>query len=192
MTNLKAITKIFKQKSVVTTKELLRVLKNNIAIKRAVEAGEITSLGSGIYASFSLDPFIAAVIATSKFYPKAVISNITSLTIHGLGDERIDRIDVDIERSESLKNKLLHVHRVSKNQLIGISKIDFHGHKIRIYNLERSLCEAYKIDPAGPLFFKSLKRSLKNHKLNATLIAKYDIALKTKVLTHLQQELADD
>jgi hypothetical protein len=54
------------------------------------------------------------------------------------------------------------------------------------------LCEAYKIDPAGPLFFKSLKRSLKNHQLNATLIAKYDIALKTKVLTHLQQELADD
>lgn len=47
----------------------------------------------------SLDLFTASLIATARYYPKAVISNITALVIHSLSDEGIDRIDVDIPRN---------------------------------------------------------------------------------------------
>ena len=41
-------------------------------------------------------------IAASRFYPQAVISNITGLLVHNLSDEPVERIDVDIERSRSI------------------------------------------------------------------------------------------
>ncbi len=171
--------------------ELLKVLGSRVATKRIADAGEITPLGSGIYASPGLDPFIAAVIATARFYPKTVISNLTALVIHGLSDESVDRVDVDLERRRTIRNRLLRVHRVSKSRLTGITTMIFQGEKIRIYDRERTLCDAYKIDPSGSIFFKALKRYVKGDKVAADRIADYDRKLGTDVLRHLRQELAD-
>jgi predicted transcriptional regulator of viral defense system len=135
---------------------------------------------------------VASVIAVSRYYPETVISGITAMAIHELTDERIDRLDVDIERSRTIRNKLLRCHRVPRSRLIGIERIDFRNESIRIYDRERTLCEAYRIDPGGPLFFKALKRYLKQQLPDTNRIQRYDKLLKTKVIGHLQQELADD
>lgn len=160
-------------------------------MKRLVEEGLVSAVGSGIYASTELDPFVAAVLATTKYYPHAVISNLTALQIHGLAEEYIQKINIDIPRETSIRNRMLEVHRVPKKRLIGIVSLPFHGEKIRIYDLERALCEAYRIDPRGPIFYKALKRYRARGKLSTELIAQYDRILKTEVLTHLRQELAD-
>ncbi len=174
-----------------TSAELLAIAGSYVQIGRRAESGVITPLGSGLYASPSLDPFVAAVLAAAKYYPKAVISGLTSLAIHKLSDEYIERVDVDIPRGTSLANRLLKVHRVTREKMAGASELKFNGHRIRIYDLERTLCEAYRLDPAGPLFFKALKRYVQRKKINADRIRKYDALLKTRVLMHLQQELAD-
>ena len=176
---------------VLSSSELVAILGSRVAIKRKAEAGLIHPLGSGIYASPSIDPFTAALIATTRYYPKAVISNLTALVVHRLSDEAIAQVDVDIDKSRDLKNRLLRVHRILKKKLIGISILEYQGHKIRVYDRERALCEAYLIDPAGPLFFKALKRYLGQGKPDADRIKRYDRALKTNTLLHLQQELAD-
>ena len=88
-------------------------------------------------------------------------------------------------------NKLLYVHRVTEARLFGISKMDLDGAKIMIYELERTLCEAYRLDPAGPEFFTALKRYLKQKEPDTKRIKAYDKALGTKVLVHVMQELAD-
>jgi predicted transcriptional regulator of viral defense system len=155
------------------------------------EAGLILSVGSGIYAAASLDPFIAAVHATAKYYPQTVISGLTALQIHGFGQEMIERIDVDVPRETSVRNKMLHVHRVPKARLVGVTQFKFHGVLLRIYDAERTLCEAYRLDPAGPIFFKALKRYVARGKVDASKIQQYDQAAKTQVLSHLRQELAD-
>ncbi len=129
------------------------------------------------------------VLVTSRYYPNTVISNLTALVIHKLSDESLDRIDVDIDRSQTLRNRLLKVHRVSGSRKIGVSKMKFMGELIRVYDLERTLCEAYRMDPSGDLFFKAVKRYLKRYKPDFNKIDKYDQKLKTKVLTHLRQEL---
>lgn len=176
---------------VLRSKDLEKYFGSRVAIMRSAERGEIQSLSSGLYASPSLDPMTASVIATAKYYPKAVISGRTALFLHKLSDHAVEKIEVDILTSTPIANKLLETHRVAKSRLIGISKINVKGFEVKIYDLERTLCEAYRIDPAGAEFFTALKRYLKQTEPDTAKIKKYDEALGTKVLTHIKQELAD-
>lgn len=171
--------------------ELAKCGATSAILKELVEEGKMTSVGCGIYASVSLDPFVAAVLATSAYYPQSVISGHTALQIHGLGEEYVDRIDVDIPREKSIRNRLLGVHRVPEKRIIGVTSMPYHGAKIRIYDAERTLCEAYLLDPQGPVFFKALKRYCSSGHVKADVLAGYDQELKTHVTARLRQELAD-
>ncbi len=181
-----------KKHRVLKLSELKRLGASAVKLRRMTDAGLVLSVGSGIYATPSLDPFVAAALATAKYYPRAVISGLTALQIHGLAQEYVDKVDVDVPRETSLRNRLLKVHRVPKGRLVGITKLKHHGGVIQIYDRERSLCEAFRIDPSGPIFFRALKRYIKSGKPNADRILEYDRAVKTDVLAHLRQELADD
>ncbi len=189
--DIKGLLHFIKKNQVATAKELGKFVPARTILGRLTDEGKIQSLGAGVYSTVALDPFIASVIAVARYYPKVIISNLTALVIHGLSDERIDRIDVDIGRASSIRNKLLAVHRVPAPRLIGAKKLVFHSSNIRIYDVERTLCDAYLIDKGGPLFFKALKRYMKSRKVDTAAILKYDGILKTKVLRHVQQELAD-
>src|SRR5687767_3696255 len=90
--------------------ELTKYGAIGVYLKRLSEAGLITPVGSGIYASPKLDPFVAAVLATAKYYRQTVISGITAMHIHGLSEEYIQKIDVDIPRETSIRNRMLEVH----------------------------------------------------------------------------------
>ncbi len=48
-----------------------------------------------------------------------------------------------------------------------------------------------RLDPKGSMFFKALKRYCSKGHVDSTAIAQYDQILKTQVLMHLRQELAD-
>jgi predicted transcriptional regulator of viral defense system len=172
--------------------ELAPYIATRTQLRRMVESGNLIALGSGIYAHPSLDPFTASLIATAKYYPTAVISNITALVIHRLSDERVDRIDVDIPRNTSIRNKLLCTHRVPERKIVGAIQLNYSGHKIRVYCQERALCDAYRIDSDGPIFLKAMKRYVKKGDINADLIAEYDEVISTHVLRSLRQELADE
>jgi len=191
MSSSKLILATLKKHKVLTFSELQKRGASGSFIYKLTEEGLVIAVGSGIYASSSLDPFVAAVLATAKYYPRAVISGLTALQIHGFGQEYIERIDVDIPRENSIRNKLLRTHRVPKSRLIGIEIMNFHKGKIRIYNRERSLCEAYLIDQEGLIFFKALKRYVASGNIHFDLIQQYDKATRTQVLKHIRQEVAD-
>ena len=188
---IRVILNVFQKHKLQTYSELAKQGATSAILKKLVEEGLITAVGSGIYASIQLDPFVAAVLATAKHYPQAVISGHTALQIHGLGEEYVLKVDVDISRDTSVRNRMLAVHRVSNSRLVGIISMPYHGGKIRIYDIERTLCEAYLLDSRGPIFFKALKRYCAIGSVITEQIAKYDHILKTQVLSHLRQELAD-
>lgn len=190
-TDIKGLMRFIRKGRIATSKELEKFVPARATLGRLTAEGKIQSLGAGIYATPALDPFIASVIAVALYYPKSILSHFTAMVIHGLSDERITRIDVDIERSGSIRNKLMAAHRVPASRLVGVEKMKFHGSVVRIYDVERTLCEAYLIDRGGPIFFKALKRYMKRHKPNTAAILKYDGILRTHVLGHIQQELAD-
>lgn len=186
------INKLLKKEKVMKLSELVQLYGNRMRVSREAQEGSIQSLGSGFYASNNIDPFLGALAVVAKYYPDAVVSGKTALHIYGLSQDYIEDIDVDIERNKSIKNKLLKVHRVPKHRLTGITQINYQGIKIKIYEIERTLAEAYRLDPAGPYFYKALKRYLKSGIINIDKIAVYDKKLKTNVMTHIQQELAND
>jgi hypothetical protein len=76
--------------------------------------------------------------------------------------------------------------------MIGISKLRLRGYPIRIYDKERTLCDAYREDPAGVLFFRALKRYVSGKDHDYSKLARYDETLGTEVMRHLRQELADE
>jgi predicted transcriptional regulator of viral defense system len=187
----KALARIKKEK-VLGLAELIELFGNRMEVSRKSREGILQSLGNGFYSTPQLDPYIAALVVVTKYYPHVVISGRTALHIHGLAQDYIEKIDVDIEREKSLRNKILQVHRVDSKRLIGITKLNHHGIGIKIYDIERTLAEAYRLDPAGPDFYKALKRYIKLGIIKTDRIAHYDKILKTKVIAHLQQELAND
>ena len=85
------------------TSELLKFASNNYQIGQLAEKGYITSLGAGFYSHPSIDPFDAYILVVAKYYPQAVISNITALVFHKLTDERVDFVDVDVSRAQSIR-----------------------------------------------------------------------------------------
>jgi predicted transcriptional regulator of viral defense system len=176
---------------VLRSSELIAYLGNRMAIKRLAEGGELQAVGSGIYASASLDPMVAAAAAVTKYFPLAVVSGRTALFLHQLADFPIERVDVDIPSDTKISNRLLAVRRVAKRKMVGVTEINVSGFPIRVYGLERALCDAYRLDPAGPTFFKALKRYLARKRPDTEKVAAYDGLLSTKVLVHLMQELAD-
>ncbi len=176
--------------SVFSSRELSRALGSRTAIQRAVAADKIVALGAGYYSTPDLDPSVAQVLAVAKFYPNAVISGVSGLVIHDLSDEKRQKVSVDVPQKHPIRNAIIQSRRMTKDRFIGVEKRDYFGHRIRIYDVERLLCDAYRIDK-GFLFYKAVKRYLKAHKLQFEKIAKYDKRLGTKVLRAIQQELAD-
>ena len=182
---------VIKKKGVMRASELAPYTTTGAQLRRYVEAGKLTALSPGYYAHPSLDPLTASLVVVARYYPRAVISNIAALVVHGLSDERLDQIDIDIPRTTSIRNKLLRVHRVNKKLITGAIRHDYKGHKILVYSRERALCDAYRIDSEGGLFLKAFKRYLKTGTPDPNSIAKFDRLMRTNVLRSLTQEMAD-
>ncbi len=179
-----------KKKKVMRAAELEKFFTHRSILRRMTESAEIFSVGSGFYAHASVEPQVAAVLA-ANYYSKAVVSGITALVIHDLSDEVIDRVDIDIPRTSSLRNKIFRVHRVPRERLVGIVNHPYQGYKVRTYDKERALCDAYLKEADGAIFYKALKRYLRGKDRDIDAIARYDKDLNTKVLHHVRQELAD-
>lgn len=188
--SLEKVLKRLETQKVVKAGELM-ASTNRSQLRRYVENGTIQSVGYGFYSHPSIDPADAYLLVVAKYYPRAVISSITALSIYGLTDERIDQIDVDVPNDTNLKNTFLRVHRVAKGLMVGIVRHEICGKKIRIYSKERALCGVYKEQPDGAIFLKALKRYVKGGDVDSQLVANFDKKLKTNVLKALIQELAD-
>jgi predicted transcriptional regulator of viral defense system len=187
--DLDIIPEILKKKKVAKLEELASHGLSRLQISRLATSGVIISLGAGFYAHPSIDPFLGSIIAVARYYPQAVISKASALVVHELSDERIDRIDIDIGRNSSIRNKLVRAHRIADSRLIGIEQLDYYDERIRIYDRERSLAEAYLMDPDGDLFLKTMKRYCSSQEPKTDKIVEYDRLLSTHVLRAVRQEI---
>jgi predicted transcriptional regulator of viral defense system len=185
------ILEILKKIKIGKVSDFNNLIQSRLTLSRLAASGDVIALGAGLYAHPSLDPFTASIIAVARYYPEAIISKSTALVFHQLSDARIDRIDVDIRRETSIRNRLIYAHRTAERYLIGIEKISYNDEMIRIYDLERSLCEAYRMDPDGEIFVKAVKRYSANQPVDFEKIANYDKKLSTQVLRAIKQEVAD-
>ncbi len=180
-----------KLKGIFKSKELEAKCGSRAKVAQFVEKANFHRLMRGVYASPDLDPYAAQIIAASKFYPKAVISGVSALIVHGLTDEHPDLIEVDLPRESSIRNAMLRVHRVNKLKMMNIEKRIYYGEQIKVYNIERTLCDAYLKEGEGAIFFKALKRYVRLGRKETSLIRDLDTKLGSEVLRCIRQELAN-
>ncbi len=191
---MRKVYQLLEEKKVLRAKELVKLGVNRMALSRMSEMGRIQKLGGGIYAINEISYEQAGVIAVSKYYPHAIISNNTALNLYGLGLERIRRIDVDIENTRSIRNELIESHRVASKYLAEIIEIEIHGFKVKIYSKLRCLYEAYKIYGEDEEFHRVIVRFVEKYKEEGdrVIVEKLDKLFKVNIASLLAQELSND
>lgn len=190
------VLKLIESKKVIKASEAMKLISDRKELTRMHENGDILYLGSGLYSSLSISSEMAALMATSKYYPQAVISRSTALRIHGLGEERINKVHVDIANDTSIRNELMEVHRVSPKYMTEIVVIDYQGIRLKVYSEARCLYEALKEYGYTAEYFKAIKRYVARHKksksIDSKLIEKLDLLFNQNVASSIAQEVSDD
>ena len=157
--------KKLKKEMVISVKDATEVIGNRQGVYRLADQGDIVQVhpeGLGFFCLPETEEGEAHFAIISKYYSKCVISGPTALSLYGLSDEYISKIDVDIPKTTNLKNNLLNVHRVSPKVIDGVEARDFKDKgvpfEVKIYNPQRVLHEAYKYYHLSDSFYRVLKR----------------------------------
>lgn len=179
--------------------ELIKLVGHKTGVYRLVEAGEIAKVhpdGLGYFCLPEVEEGTAHFAIVKKYYPQCVISGKTALALYDLGLDYIDKIEVDIPKSQSLRNELLDVHRVVERKITSVIEKSFDHKgipfKVKIYSPERTLFEAYKYNKGLDSYFYTINQYKKIY-LNKdfpgdqfTEILKYNKKIGQDILNLLQ------
>ena len=194
MTNAEKIIKIANENNgYVTTKQVKDANINTVELTRLVEQNKLERITRGYYAipnSFCDDYY--------KYQLKSkncIFSHSTALYFYDLSDRTPLYFDmtVPVGYSGSLsKDKNVTLHYVKKELLeLGLTTVESpFGMKLRIYDLERTICDIvkYRKHMDKEIFTKALKRYSKLKQKNLLKLMKYAKKLNVdkKVLEYME------
>lgn len=148
MTNLEKILKLAKENNgYVTTKDIVKINIAKVYLTQAVENGLLIRVSRGLYmlSDYFEDEYYKIQISNSK----AIFSHETALYLLGI-NERIPTIyNISVPRNYGgnlLKRNDVKLFYVNNDILdLGVTIISSpSGHNIRVYNLERCICDIIK------------------------------------------------
>lgn len=132
-------------------------------LSRMVAKGEISTTERGIYTTsldWLTDP-LKKYLPACTLYPKAVISGISALSYYDLTDEEERKIWINIPIDQVVKNPHYQAIRVlGLSYSLGIQTFTFGKRKVRIYDVEKAVIDAFKYLPEE-VAYKALKGYLK-------------------------------
>ncbi len=179
------LSEILKKDLVISLVDVVKLLRNDKAVYRLVEKGELTKVepnGLGYFCLPGVEEGSAHFAIIRKYYPQCIISGKTALSLYGMSLDYIGKIDVDISNKTSLGNELLNVHRVVESKITNVEERSFEDKgidfKIKIYSPERCLFEAYKYYKGLDSFFYSLKQYKKKYLNKSSPGDQFDTLMK--------------
>ncbi len=162
------------------------------ALKKYVEDNSIVRVGRGLYQI--ADQWEDELYILSLKYSRGIISHETALYIHGFTDRTPSRYTLTFPRgynAPSLKNENVQIKRVKKeNYDLGI--IDgksFYGNPVRLYNIERTLCDIVRGEGSDiQIVLDAMKRYAKYENKNINLLFEYaeQLHVKKKILRYME------
>lgn len=153
--------------------ELELIFGSKMAIKRAVEDGQIEKVSRGYYATLDVPINKAFYLIINKFYSNAVISKKSLLYHYKLTTDQPNLIDLDVKADSVLRNNtdLINIYRT--NKLFNTTKQEINFVKLKCYSIERALFEVlYFEKKAGPLTSEVIHNYLQNYSYQPALIHK--------------------
>lgn len=137
-------------------------------LSRMVARGELFTTERGVYTTsldWLTDP-LKKYLPACALYPKAVISGISALSYHDLTDEEERKIWINIPIDQVVKNPHYQAIRVrGLSYSLGIKTFTFGKRKVRIYDAEKAVVDAFKYQPEE-VAYKALKGYLKRKDKN--------------------------
>ena len=181
MSNEHKILDLFKTKKYITTKEVENVGISRRFLGFLVAKNKIIRLSRGIYTlpnELEDDYFI---IGNKSKY--AIFSNLTALYFHGLCDRIPVKYDVTVKsgyKGSLQKSYNINLYYIKKENFeLGLTTIETnYGNNIRVYDVERSICDIIK--NKNKLDLELFNKAIRNYyySKNKNIIRLYDYAEK--------------
>ena len=174
-------------------KKILKIMKNNneiitpaqleekgisrVYLSNMEKEGIIERIERGIYVTkdFKYDEYYLFQLK----YPKAIFSYNTALYFYEMTERTPIKMDVTVYREYNPHRfkDLVNVYKVSKElyDLGVIEKKSPQGMKVKIYNLERTVCDIIKDKDSIDIEIrnKAIKKCIKNKEFNASKMFEY-------------------
>jgi len=158
---------------------------NPVTLKRMEETGMIERVAHGLYIGADVipDPFFIAQYRC----PKGVFSHETALFFNGFSDRTPFQLMITIPSGWNTRlisnDDVLIFYSKPIYMDLGINeKITSFGHKVSVYNIERTLCDCLRsIDKLDKdLILTALKRFMKDPVSNKALLLEYAATFKIR------------
>lgn len=188
---------IRKKGGFVITSDLINAGFYKALIGEALNSGRIERLSRGVYSLVDIpDIQHPDLVTVSVLIPRGVICLISALSFHEVTDEIPHYIDVAIltqTRAKEIKNIPVRYYRFSKKTWeAGIEEHDIDGHKIRVYNLAKTIVDCFRFrNQIGMDVARSaLKNALEQKKASHREIMKYAaVGRVTKIIKPILETL---
>ena len=144
-------------------------------LRKLVNEGYLKRIMHGIYAS--PDKNINEFWLMGKKYKNGIYSHNTALYFYGMTDRTPMKLDMTFPNNNRVKNEILNVHYIKKeNHDLGAKILKLEDNtEIQIYNIERTICDIIrdrnKID--SQIFNNAMNEYIKRKDRNLILLYKY-------------------
>jgi predicted transcriptional regulator of viral defense system len=162
------------------------------ALKYYVNNNKLMRVGRGLYQI--TDEWEDDLYILSVKYPKGIVSHETALYIHGFTDRTPAIYSFTFPQgynAPSLKNENVIIKRVVQEKYsLGLSDaLSFSGNPIRVYNIERTLCDIVRGEGSDiQIVLDAMKRYAKYENKNINLLMDYaeQLHVKKKILRYME------
>ena len=165
---------------IISTKQAKDIGISRTSLSNWVKAGRLERVSKGLYVL--PNDLVDTLYVIQNKCRRGVFSHETALLLHDLSDRTPSRNVMTVPRGYNVhrfKDELVDFHWVDESLLdLGIIEIrSFHGNMIRVYDLERTICDVIK-------YRKSMDRSVVNNALRSyaesTKAKRYKLAIYAK------------
>jgi predicted transcriptional regulator of viral defense system len=167
---------------------------SRMELSRLVNSGILFRVDKAVYAEdldWLTDP-LKKYRPTCTLIPQAVISGISALTYYNLTDQEERQIWLTLPFNQKRKYKRFSVTRASGlNYSLGIVVHKFGDHEVRIYDVEKTIVDAFKYQ-SEEVAFKALKNYLKRKEKDISKLCNYSKKLKKPIDNFVRAMLADN
>lgn len=175
---------------IITSSEVTGANIPRIYLKFMTNKGLIVKIDRGIY-SFP-EVWEDEMYLLGYRYKKGIFSHGTALYIHRMSDRTPIKYEMTFPRGYHLKNKndILKVH-CSKNDIynLGVEEaLSPTGKKIKVYNLEKTLCDLLKSNSDVQITKDAMKIYCSSKNKNIILLTEYakKLDVESKILEYLK------
>ncbi len=172
--------KFLNQNTFITLGEAKKIGINPMTLSRLTASEKLFRTEHGVYTHYLdwlTDP-LKKYIAACTLYPEAVICGISALTYYNLTDAEERQIWIALPASKVIRNPRYRIIRPSGiSYKLGIEKHYFGKRVVRIYNIEKTIVDAFKYS-TEEIALKALKGYLKRKDKDVQKLCDYARRLK--------------